>query len=159
MEVRTDSKNGAPVASSAETVKVFQVETQARKDQWAEHLQDNPDDFAEIEQQIDQHYRQGAGQLVASLLAEVTNHPQMDEHTERIRRNSLIPLRVPEPRPLKIRLLCGLMLWFGYDGFINTDPEMMEHRTFNQVGFGLLLFGTAWYGIKGYREWKEDQDA
>ncbi len=110
MEVRTDSKNGAPVASSADTVKVFQVETQARKDQWAEQLQDSPDDFADIEQQIDRHYRQGAGQLVASLLVEVTNSPQMDEHVERIRRNSAIPLRAPEPRPLAIRLLCGLML-------------------------------------------------
>jgi hypothetical protein len=111
MEVRTASKNGAPVASSTDTVKVFQAETQACKDQWAEQLQDNPDSFADIEQQIDQHYRQGAGQLVASLLVEVTNNPQMDEHIERIRRNSAIPLRVPEPRPLKIRLLCGLMLW------------------------------------------------
>ena len=111
MEVRTDSINGAPVASSADTVKVFQVETQARKDQWAEQLQENPDDFADIEQQIDQHYRQGAGQLVASLLVEVTNNPQMDEQAERIRRDSAISLRVPEPRTLKIRLLCGLLLW------------------------------------------------
>ena len=111
MEVRTDSKNGAPVASSADTVKVFQVQTQARKDQWAEQLQDNPDSFSDIEQQIDQHYRQGAGQLVASLLVEVTNNPQMDEQAERIRRDSAISLRVPEPRTLKIRLLCGLLLW------------------------------------------------
>ena len=64
MEVRTDSKNGAPVASSADTVKVFQVETQARKDQWAEQLQDNPDSFADIEQQIDQHYLHFAHRLV-----------------------------------------------------------------------------------------------
>jgi hypothetical protein len=111
MEVRTDSKNGAPVASSADTLKGFQVETQARKDRWTQQLQDAPDRFADIEQQIDQHYRQGAGQLVASLLAEATRNPQMDEHVEGIRRNSAIPLRVREPRTLKIRLLCGLVLW------------------------------------------------
>ena len=111
MEVRTDSKHGAPVVSSAETIKAFRVETQARKAQWIQQLQDAPDRFAEIEQQIDQHYRQGAGQLVASLLVEVTSNRQMDEHVERIRRNSGIPLRVSEPRTVKIRLLCSLVLW------------------------------------------------
>ena len=36
--------------------------------------------------------------------------------------------------------LCALlMLWFGYDGWLNSDPEMVEHKTFNQVGFGLFL--------------------
>ncbi len=113
MEVRTDSINGTPVASSVDTVKAFQVETQACKAQWTQRLQDNPDDFADIEQQIDQHYRQGAGKLVASLLAEITNNPRMDEQVERIRGNSAIPLRAPELRTLKIRLLCGLVLWIA----------------------------------------------
>ena len=141
MEVRTDSKSGAPVASSTDTVKVFQVETQACKDQWAEQLQDNPDSFADIEQQIDQHYRQGAGQLVASLLVEVTNNPQMDEHIERIRRNSVIPLRVPEPRPLKIRLLCGLMLW------ITTSycaPRRVRNTETSEQLAGLYLNWRPW---------------
>jgi len=111
MEVRTDSKNGASVASPAATLKAFQVETQARKDRWTEQLQDAPDRFVDIEQQIDQHYRQGAGQLLASLLVEATSNPQMDEQVEGIRRNSTIRLRIPEPRTLKIRLLCGLVLW------------------------------------------------
>ena len=111
MEVRTDSRNGVPVASTTDTIRAFQVETQARKDQWTQQLQDAPDRFADIEQQIDRYYRQGAGELVASLLAETTSNPQMDEHVERIRRNSAIPLRVPEPRSLKTRLLCGLVLW------------------------------------------------
>ena len=115
MEVRTDSINGAPVASSADTVKVFEVETQARKDQWAEQLQDNPDDFADIEQQIDQHYRQGGGQLLASLLVQVTEsvteNPRMDENVQQVRQDAAIPLRAPQPRTLKVRLLCGLVLW------------------------------------------------
>ena len=54
---------------------------------------------------IDQDYHQGAGQLVANLLVEVTNNLQMDEHVEKMRQNSAISLRVPGPRPLKIRLL------------------------------------------------------
>ena len=111
MQVRTDSKNGASVARPAKTIKAFQVQTQNCVAQWIQRLQDNPDCFAEIEQQIDQHYRQGAGQLVASLLAQVTCDSQMDEHIEQIRQNAATPLRAPEPRTIKIRLLCGLMLW------------------------------------------------
>ena len=54
-------------------------------------------------------------------------------------------------------LLTGLMFWFGYDGFLNDDPEMAEHITFTQVGFVVLLVLTIYFGIQGYKEWKEDQ--
>lgn len=54
-------------------------------------------------------------------------------------------------------LLSGLTLWFGYDGFINTDPDMLEHGTFNRVGFGVLLIAAIYYWATGYKEWKEDQ--
>ncbi len=55
-------------------------------------------------------------------------------------------------------LLTGLTLWFGYDGWLNDDPDMQEHMMFNRVGFGLLLCGAVYYGVQGYREWKEDRD-
>ena len=55
-------------------------------------------------------------------------------------------------------LLGGLMLWFGYDGWINDDPDMLKHVTFNRVGFVALLIGTIYTGIGGYKEWKEDRD-
>ena len=111
MQVRTDSKHGAPVACPSETIEAFQTQTQSCIEDWIEQLQDDPDRFADIEQQIDQHYRQGGGQLVASLLAQVTEDPQMGEHVEQVRQDAAIPLQAPEPRPLKVRLLCGLVLW------------------------------------------------
>lgn len=55
-------------------------------------------------------------------------------------------------------LLSGLTLWFGYDGWINQDPDMLEHLTFNRVGAAVLFVGAIYTGIGGYREWKEDQD-
>lgn len=55
-------------------------------------------------------------------------------------------------------LLSGLTLWFGYDGWINQDPEMLEHVTFNRVGFGVLLCAALYYGVQGYREWQEMKD-
>lgn len=55
-------------------------------------------------------------------------------------------------------LLGGLMLWFGYDGWLNDDPDMAEHITFNRIGFVVLLIGAVYTGIGGYKEWKDDQD-
>jgi hypothetical protein len=31
-------------------------------------------------------------------------------------------------------LLWGLAVWFGYDGWINQDPEMLEHVMFKPLG-------------------------
>ena len=49
--------------------------------------------------------------MVASLLAKVTEYPQMVEHVQQVRQDAAIPLRAPQPRTLKVRLLCGLVLW------------------------------------------------
>lgn len=111
MQIRTESQSHPLVSSPAVTIDHFEQETLARTDDWAQRLQDNPDAFAEVEQEIDAHYRQGGGQLVASLLAKVSEDPQVDEHVQQVRQDAALPLRSPEPRNLKIRLLCGLMLW------------------------------------------------
>ena len=83
MEVRTDSKNGAPVTSPSDTIEAFQAQTQSCVGEWLQQILDEPDRFADIEQQIDQHYRQGGGQLAASFLIKVTENPQMDENVQR----------------------------------------------------------------------------
>jgi len=106
-----DSKNASVVPSPNTVIEFFEQETQARQKEWEQQLQDTPDAFVDIEQQIDQHYRRGAGQLVASLLAEVTNGPQMEEHIGHVRNHAATPLKAPERRTLKVRLLCGLILW------------------------------------------------
>ena len=111
MEVRKDSKNGVLVASPSGTIEAFQAQTQNCVGQWIQQLQDDPDRFADIEQQIDQHYRQGGGQLVASFLIQVTENPQMEENVQQVRQNAAIPLRASQPRTLQVRLLCGLVLW------------------------------------------------
>ena len=111
MQVRMESKNGTLVASPSDTVEAFQARTQSRVEEWIQQLQDDPDHFADIEQQIDQHYRRGGGELVASLLTRVTEDPQMEEHVQQVRQDAVVPLRASRPRTLKVRLLCGLMLW------------------------------------------------
>lgn len=111
MQVRTESKNGTLVASPSETLETFQVQTQSTMEQWIQQLQADPDCFMDVEQEIDQHYRRGGGQLIASLLATVTQEPQMEERIGQIRRNAAIPLRAAQPKTRQVRLLCGLVLW------------------------------------------------
>ena len=97
--------------SPSASIEHFAKQTRLRQTQWAGRLADDPDAFAEIEQEIDQHYRQGGGHLVATLLGKVTAQPTMGEQTQRIRREAAGPLRAPQARPLRVRLLCGLVLF------------------------------------------------
>jgi len=111
MEVRLESSTGPQVVSPSQSIDHFAKQTRLRQMQWAQRLADDPDAFAEIEQEIDQHYRQGAGHLVAALLGKVTAQPAMTEQTQRIRGETTVALRAPQPRPLRLRLLCGLVLF------------------------------------------------
>ncbi len=36
-------------------------------------------------------------------------------------------------------LLIGFGLWCFWDGWLTSDPEMLEHATFNRVLSGILL--------------------
>lgn len=68
------------------------------------------------------------------------------------------PTPFDHPLFLPVLLLAG-SLWFGYDGWINQDPEMLEHRDFNRYGFALLVALTSWFGFKGWREWQTSRSA
>jgi hypothetical protein len=49
-------------------------------------------------------------------------------------------------------LLWGLAVWFGYDGWINQNPDMLEHVTFNRWGFGVLVVLGLYFTIQSIRE-------
>jgi hypothetical protein len=40
-------------------------------------------------------------------------------------------------------ILALLSVWFAYDGWINSAPDMVEHQTFNRIGTPLLLLPAA----------------
>src|SRR3989304_7172821 len=117
MEIRMGSGEGPMVQSPSRCIQDFAQQTMIRQREWAEQLLKAPDDFAHIEQEIDQHFRNGAGHFVAAVLAQVSSQPDMAEHTERIRRESAIPLKAPKQRPLRVRLLCGLVLFISTSYF------------------------------------------
>ena len=78
--------------------------------------------------------------------------------------NSDAPPPEPPPTPfnhplfLPALLLAGCV-WFGYDGFLNSDPEMLEHQTFNRVGFAILVVLTGWFGYQGLGDFREMRDS
>ncbi len=50
------------------------------------------------------------------------------------------PRQPPEISPYVFPvLLAGFGLWCAYDGWLTTDPEMLEHTLFNRVAAGVLL--------------------
>ena len=55
-------------------------------------------------------------------------------------------------------LLWGLAVWFGYDGWINQDPEMLEHVAFNRWGFGILVVLGIYFTIQSLRERARDRE-
>ena len=72
--------------------------------------------------------------------------------------------RGPPPNPLYHPLflpvlMVGFMLWFFWDGFITTDPDMLEHETFNRVLFGVTLLFSLRFVPRGIREFKEEREA
>jgi hypothetical protein len=74
------------------------------------------------------------------------NEPPEAEQDEEAPRN-------PFDNPLFLPvLLFGLSLWFGYDGWLNQDPKMLEHLTFNRVGFVLLIVGGVWSAVRARKE-------
>lgn len=72
--------------------------------------------------------------------------------------------RGPPPNPLYHPLflpvlLVAFCLWFGWDGFITKDPDMLEHQSFNRIAFGITAILCLWIVPRGIREHREEQAA
>ena len=57
------------------------------------------------------------------------------------------------PYLFPIGLFC-FGLWFFYDGWISTDPGMLEHLMFNRIGSAILL---PWAVIDFFRTHKSEK--
>jgi hypothetical protein len=72
--------------------------------------------------------------------------------------------RGPPPNPIHHPLflpilLVAFTLWFGYDGFLTTDPEMLEHQNFNRIMY-LIMQPICFRAVpRGVQEFLEDQQA
>ena len=145
MEIRLESAQGSQMGSPSQTINQFAAQTEVRQGEWAQRLAHNPDAFAEVEEEVDQHFRQGAGQVTAALLAAVTAQPAMQVQVEQVRLQATRPLQKPKPRRLQVRLLCGLMLFIttGYcapprrkPGEVPTEQQAGLYPELAALGLG-----------------------
>lgn len=72
--------------------------------------------------------------------------------------------RGPPPNPLYHPLflpvlLVAFTLWFGFDAFLTTDPEMLEHRKFNRIMYLVMQPFCFRLVPRGISEFLEDQQA
>ncbi len=72
--------------------------------------------------------------------------------------------RGPPPNPLYHPLflpvlLVGFSLWFFWDGFMTSDPEMAKHQLFNRISFGVSALICLRVVPRGIREFNEDREA
>ena len=72
--------------------------------------------------------------------------------------------RGPPPNPIHHPLFLPILatafsLWFGYDAFLTTDPEMLEHQGFNRLMF-VIMQPICFRAIpRGITEFLEDTEA
>ena len=111
MDVRLE-KDGPAIGSPVEMIHSFSCAIQTRQAQWAHRLREQPGDLREVQGEIQQHFQEGAELLTASLLAHVTQQPEMEGHMQRVRQESVVPLRAPERRPLQLRV-GALVVWLS----------------------------------------------
>ncbi len=72
--------------------------------------------------------------------------------------------RGPPPNPLYHPLflpvlLIAFTLWFGWDGFLTTDPKMLEHQNFNRIMFYIMLPLSLFLVPRGIKDFREEQAA
>jgi hypothetical protein len=109
MEVRLQ-KTGPGIGSPEQMMVSFSSDTQVRQAQWEDRLAREPGVWDEVQQEINRHFQEGAELLAAALLARVTQRAEMASHVREVRQESVVPLRAPERRPLKLRV-GQLVVW------------------------------------------------
>lgn len=70
--------------------------------------------------------------------------------------------RGPPPNPLYHPLflpvlLVGFTLWFFWDGFVTSDPAMLEHQMFNRICFTITALICLRVVPRGIREFREEK--
>jgi len=111
VEIRLGSHHDPPLAScqsEAEALKKMLLQNHSR---WLEQLARQPDSWCDLEREIDQQVRERTGGFLAALLQEASQESAFLHASEEVERQAAVPIKSPQRRPSKIRLLCGLVLY------------------------------------------------
>src|SRR5271165_5374537 len=110
-DLHVDERNSPPVVSPEEMAGRFHGELIGAMPQWKRRLGEDPSRLTELERDVRDAFSRGADLVVAGLIALVMKQPGFDEACEQTRQNYRVPLSRGRMRPLRIRLLGGLLVW------------------------------------------------
>lgn len=82
MQIHIGSKDG-PTPSVSGAVEQVSSEIQAKRDEWLDTLVRDPGRLAEVEQEIHLTFGHLADQVVAGVLAEASERPEMQSHQKK----------------------------------------------------------------------------
>jgi hypothetical protein len=83
MHVRFDSPAGTSVPDPERTLQEMREQLAAQQKVWADKLGRDPGSFAELEPQVHETFRHYADRLVASLLAQAGQEPELEQQVKK----------------------------------------------------------------------------
>lgn len=111
MKIRVGSKHGDVLKGIDQARMEIQRRLEQHPEQWLRLLQEDPGQFADLEQSVHHAFAQMADQMVAGLLAQATQPADFTEAAKKVIGQSPLKLRSGETRPLVVRLLGGMLLY------------------------------------------------
>ena len=143
-DLHVDEQNSPPVVSPEEMAGRFHGELIGALPEWKRRLGEDPSRLTELERDVRDAFSRGADLVVAGLIALVMKQPGFDEACEQTRQNYRVPLSRGRVRPLRIRLLGGLLVWVTSlyceprRGWFRKVEEQVPglHVELAQFGFG-----------------------
>jgi len=98
-------KDAEEIGDPDQQLNDFAKKMKEQQAEWVARLQNNPDEFVQIETEVHQAFGEGSGRWLAALM--VRSGEQAAEDDESPGSST----RRREPRTVCVQLLCGLMLW------------------------------------------------
>ena len=110
-DLHVDAPNSPPVVSPEDMAGRFSSELIGAMPDWKRRLGEDPARLTELEHEVRDAFCRGADLVVAGLVALVMKQPGFEEACEQTRKDYRFPLSRGRARPLRIRLLGGLLVW------------------------------------------------
>ena len=130
MEIRFQ-KDAEEIGDPPQQLDDFVKEMEKHQAEWVARLQNNPDEFVRIEEEVHRAFGEGGGRWLAALMRRACQEPDAAE--DAARHGSA---RRRETRTVRVQLLCGLMLW------VTTwyvAPPRRKHRQNKSAQLGGLF--------------------
>lgn len=105
MEIRFQ-KDAEEIGDPDQQLNDFVKKMEEHQAEWVARLQNNPDEFVQIETEVHQAFGEGGGRWLAALIVRGSEEPAAEDDEPRGS-----SARQRKPRTVRVQLLCGLMLW------------------------------------------------